>query len=414
MPNKLAYIILLVCSWTWSQDKLVEVAPPSHIKTIIFKGPTEDQFPVVKIGETITLEFDDLNASEEDYYYKIRHANYDWTPSRILKSQYLSGTDNQRILDYENSYSTLQSYSNYKLRLPNETTRIRLTGNYLLEIYDSHDDLVFARRFVVYTDRVSIGAQVKRSRDFDYLYTKQSVQFNINTANANLVNPKQEVKVALIQNYDWATILDDVKPQFTLGQQLTYKYDKETSFFGGNEYFYFDTKDLRAPSSAIHKISLEDLYHHYLFTNRIRNQDEYTYNPDINGDFTIRTLQGTDVSREAEYTVVHFSLPYEEFMGMDKVYVHGKFNNYAINEENQLSFNPDTGHMEGQITMKQGFYNYKYAIERENGTIEANRIGGDFHFTENHYLILVYYRDFGQRYDSVIGIGTANSKDISN
>ena len=71
-----------------------EVNPPPHIKTVIFKGPTDDQFPVITLNERIQLTFDDLSASEQDYYYKIIHCDYDWTPSQLLKSQYLEGIDN--------------------------------------------------------------------------------------------------------------------------------------------------------------------------------------------------------------------------------------------------------------------------------------------------------------------------------
>ena len=99
---------------------------------------------------------------------------------------------------------------------------------------------------------------------------------------------------------------------------------------------------------------------------------------------------------------------------MDEVYVFGKFNNYALEEENRLKFNKETGNMETVILMKQGFYNYKYVIQDKKGNIDLNAISGNFHFTENNYLILVYYRRFGDLYDSLIGIGNANSRNISN
>jgi len=79
-----------------------------------------------------------------------------------------------------------------------------------------------------------------------------------------------------------------------------------------------------------------------------------------------------------------------------------------------MTFNPESGMFEVTLLMKQGFYNYKYVVERNNGTIEPNFVSGNFHFTENNYLILVYYRDFGDLYDGIIGIGTANSRTISN
>lgn len=391
-----------------------EVNPPENIRSVIFEGPTGDQFPVVQLNDPIYLEFDDTTANEQDYYYKIVHCDYDWTPSQLLKSQYLTGVDNQRIIDYENSYTTLQPYSNYRLTIPNENVRLKVSGNYLLEIYNSTYELQFSRRFVVFKDIVKVGAVVKRSRDFEFLNEKQVVQFNINSGNFRLVNPKKEVKVAIVQNYYWPTALYNIEPQFTLGNELVYKYDQETSFYGGNEFLNFDTKDLRAPSSVISHIDLTDIYQHYLFADRFRSVLEYTFFPDINGDFVVRTLQGDDQSREAEYTNLHFSLPYSEELNLDDVYVFGKFNNYALTDENKMTYNEENGMMETSIMLKQGFYNYKYVVKKEDGEVDYNLISGSFHFTENSYLILVYYRDFGEIYDSIIGVGSTNSRDISN
>ncbi|WP_149277368.1 type IX secretion system plug protein [Pareuzebyella sediminis] len=405
--------IFLVFSSLYGQVQ-EEINPPPNIKTIIFGGPTEDQFPVVELGETMQLEFDDLTAGESDYYYKIVHCDYDWTPSQLLKSQYLNGVDNQRIIDYYNSYSTLQPYSNYRLTIPNQNVSLKVSGNYVLEIYNDRYELQFSRRFVVYKNILKVGATVKRSRDFNFLNEKQVVQFNINAGGFQWVNPKKEIKVAILQNFQWSTAIYDIAPQYTMGNELVYKYDQETSFFGGNEFLNFDTSDLRAPTSQISRIEIGDLYNHYLFSDRYRRNEPYTFYPDINGDFVVRTLQGDDSSREAEYTKVHFALPYDEILELDEVYIFGKFNNYALEKENKLDYNEANGMMEGQIDLKQGFYNYKYVIKRADGTLDRNAICGNFHFTENTYLILVYYRNFGELYDSIIGIGTANSRDISN
>ncbi|CAM4404343.1 DUF5103 domain-containing protein [Zobellia roscoffensis] len=411
--NLTQVFFFILTSSLWAQVQ-VEVNPPENIKTVIFGGPTEDQFPVVELGETIKLEFDDTTASESDYYYKIVHCDYDWQPSQLLKSQYLNGVDNQRITNYENSYSTLQSYSNYKLTIPNENVGLKVSGNFVLEIYNDSYELQFSRRFVVFKDVVTVGGTVKRSRDFNFINEKQVVQLSINAGNFQLVNPKKEVKIAILQNYQWETALYDIAPQYTIGTELVYKYDQETSFFGGNEFLNFDTSDLRAPTSQISRIEVNELYNHYLFSNTYRADKPYSYFPDINGDFVIRTLQGEDNSREAEYTKVHFSLPYDELLELDEVYVFGKFNNYALSEENKMTYNENNGMMEAAIKLKQGFYNYKYVIKREDGTIEINTIDGNFHFTENSYLILVYYRNFGDLYDSIIGVGSANSRNISN
>jgi hypothetical protein len=391
-----------------------EVPEPEHIKSITFKGPTEDQFPIVQLGDPIRLEFDDLSASEQDYYYRIVHCDYNWEPSQLLKSQYLKGVDNQRIITYENSYTTLQPYSNYRLTLPNPQVGFKVSGNYMLEIYNANTELQFSRRFVIFQDLVRVGATIKRSRDFEFIGKKQSVQFSIRPSGIELINPKKEVRVVILQNYHWPTALYDLVPQYTIGNELIYRYDQETAFYGGNEFLNFDSSDLRAATAAISGIEMKDLYHHYLFTNRFRAGDTYTYFPDINGDFVIRTLQGRDSSREAEYTWVHFSLPYSDIIGLDEVYVFGKFNNYALEDLNRMQFNEISGKMEAKLLLKQGFYNFKYVIRRADDTVELNTVGGTFDFAENQYTILVYYRNFGDIYDSIIGLGTANSSTISN
>ena len=55
MRLKLKQILLFF----WGLSALAQVQPevpePEHIKSIVFKGPTEDQFPIVQLGESIYL-----------------------------------------------------------------------------------------------------------------------------------------------------------------------------------------------------------------------------------------------------------------------------------------------------------------------------------------------------------------------
>ncbi|RAV29018.1 type IX secretion system plug protein [Sinomicrobium soli] len=410
-------IFALACPAAHAQV-LTEEKPPSHIRSIVFKGDGENgngQFPVIRAGDLFTLSFDDLNASESDYYYRIVHCNYDWTPSDLLRSQYLKGMDNQRILNYRNSVTTLQPYSHYELTLPNTRTGLKLSGNYVLSIYNNRDELQFSRRFVVYKEQVLVGAVIKRSRELPVIDKKQVVQFTIRNNGTPLVNPRQEVKVVILQNYNWNTAITGLKPQFHSGNELIYKYDKETTFDGGNEYNYFDNKEIRASTNTIAGTEMRDLYHTHLFTQTVQEGKPYTYNPDINGDFRVRTTDGNarDSDTEADYADVHFSLEYSSEIGLNEVYVYGKFNNYELDEDNRMSLNDRNGRLEATIRLKQGFYNYKYVMKGPDG-VDYTYINGNHFETENNYLILVYYRNFGDTYDSLIGMGSASSVNISN
>ena len=58
--------------------------------------------------------------------------------------------DDQHIQEYENSFNTLQLYSHFKLKIPNNDLSITKTGNYFLEIYDDNDEIVFSKKFIIY------------------------------------------------------------------------------------------------------------------------------------------------------------------------------------------------------------------------------------------------------------------------
>lgn len=394
-----------------------ELNPPEYIKTITFQGNTsESQLPLLEVGERLLLEFDALNGNEEDFYYKIEHYNYDWTPSQLKKTEFLNGYDNQRIRNYENSFNTYQIYSHYTLRLPNERTRgLKVSGNYMVKIYNDLDELVFSRRFMVHENAANVGVSIKRSRNVKYIDEKQSVDIIINPNNTILNNPKQTVNTVIIQNNNLNTAIYNVEPQYTIGSELIYKYNEETSFYAGNEYFFFENKDVRGANSNIQFIQLGDLYNNYLFTNIVRKKRPYTYNPDINGNFLVTAIDVEKPYIEADYVWIHFSLLMNKLPKGKSVHVYGNFNNYLIEKSTEMSYNEENNIYEAPILLKQGFYNYKYVVvDNKTGKLDEGAISGNFWQTENDYKVIVYYRDLGARYDRIIGVGQGNSVDISN
>ena len=361
--KKLLFLLLLPLAM--QAQPLVEKTPPDYIKTIIFKanGNDKNQFPIVRRNESFSLQFDDLGGNEETYYYKITHCN-------------------------------------------------TLSGNYMLSITDSYGTELFSRRFVLYTPQVNVLTEVKRARDLQYFDTQQVVQFTIKQKDFRLDNPNVAVKVAILQNYRWDTAITGVKPQYVMGNDLVYRYDRETAFWGGNEYFYFDSKDIHVPASGVYRLDRSKWVNSYLFTNVSRASNVYTYYPDINGDFLVTTINGMNPSNEADYTQVHFALEGKSTFWGKEVYVYGKFSNYELREEYKLTYDEKDGLFKGKVLLKQGFYNYKFATKAGN-TVDFNEISGNFQQTENTYLVLVYYRAPGALYDEVVGIGSASSTNIT-
>lgn len=393
-----------------------EVAPPYNIKTISFVQNNKNAIPIFHLGDGFQLQFDDLFGNEADYYYEIIHCDYNWVPTNIPKTDYLQGFDNQRIQDYSNSFNTLQMYSHYRLSIPNQLTQLRISGNYVLKILNEDKEVVFSRKFILYEDLVTVPIQVKRARTVDNLEFKQNLEFTIKTNSINFQNPLKNVKVVLLQNGKFNTAITNVAPQYTIGNDLVYKYDTQTQFWAGNEFLFFDNKDIRSASNNVARIdSNGTLYNSYLFTNNARTNFPYSVTHDVNGDFSVRNLNANNNEIESDYAWVYFSLSAPAFRLNKDIYITGMFNNYALTPEYKMDYNSKNNRYEKAVLIKQGFANFEYTVSDSKGIIDSeNSIDGNFYQTENDYTVLVYYRENNDRYDHVIGKGTANSLNIIN
>lgn len=377
-----------------------------NIKTIQLRPLTENSFSaIVPLGTVLELSFDDLEADSKPYQYKIEHMTHDWQKSRLLSSQFIDGFDQNTILNVTNSFNTLQNYTHYSVRIPNTNSVITKSGNYLLSVLDEYDDVVFTRRFVLYENLANIGVSVARSRDTKTLNTQQTIQFSINHPKIQINNPNVEINVAIIKNNNWNETITNLQPTFFKPNQLLYTYTNQTNFWGGNEYLNFDSKIIRNKSLNIVKITKEDVYNHYLYPYTYNEFREYKYNPDINGQFAIRTLEGNDNNTEADYALMHFNLEVDAPFKEKEVYVYGAFNDFEITDENRMYYNPNTKTYNANILLKQGFYNYTFATVGTDNFVNTNEINGTFFETENEYTVIVYYKPFGSLYDRVIGIG---------
>jgi len=409
------FLLLVLSHFAFSQVA-VEVAAPPYIKSVQFYSNTsQSQLPVLRLGDPLNLSFDDIIGDEADYYYTITHHNYDWTPSVLAKTEYLKGVDDVRIMNYTNSVSTLQLYTHYELQIPNQyTTALLKSGNYLLSVFNNEDELIFSRKFMIYDPQVTVGVEILRTRNLEYIEEKQVVNFNVDGGDLILINPENTVKPLIIQNNDLKRAIGPVEPQFSIGNMLQYRYDEETSFFAGNEFFDFDNKDIRAATNRVQYIELIDLYHNYLFGNITRDNTVYTYNPDLNGNFKINTIQGDEPKVNAEYAWIHFSLDHPQRALDEEIHVYGNFNNYVIEDATKMQYNPESKRYELPLLLKQGYYNYRYVVVKDGSLLPFNPVDGDFWQTENIYDVLIYYRAPGSRFDELIGRGNALSTSISN
>jgi hypothetical protein len=397
MPQKISWILLFFFTSVNAQN----------IKSIQLRPLQENNYTaIVPLGTVLELSFDDLEADSKDYQYKIEHMTSDWESSRLFPSQYIDGFDQNTIINVRNSFNTLQNYTHYSVKIPNINTVITKSGNYLLSVLDEYDEVVFTRRFVLYEKTTTIGVSVIRSRNTKTINQQQTVQFSVNHPTLQINNPNQEIKVVLLKNDNWNEKITGLQPQFYKQHQLIYRYTNKTNFWGGNEYLNFDNKIIRNKSVQINRVEKKDVYHHYLYPFKVDSTRKYSYNPDINGQFVIRSLEGDDVNTEGDYAMMHFSLEVDSPIKEKKVYVYGAFNGFKLLPENQMIFDDKDSMYKAKFLLKQGFYNYTFATVNTTGKLDLSELNGTFYQTENQYTVLLYYKRIGDFYERVIGVGT--------
>jgi hypothetical protein len=355
----------------------------------------------------LELSFDDLEADSKDYTYRVEHMTHDWKKSRLMSSQFIDGFDENTIINVTNSFNTFQSYTHYAVRIPNVNTVITKSGNYLLSILNDDDEVVFTRKFVLYENLVTVGVQVSRSRNAKMINTQQTVEFSVNHPNLRINNPSQEVHVVVLKNENWNEKIIDLQPTFFSPNQLKYTYTNKSNFWGGNEYLNFDSKLIRNKSLNVVSIEMRDVFHHYLYPYTYNPSLTYRFNPDINGQFVIRTLEGNEPNTEADYAMMHFTLFADEPFADKELFVYGAFNNFVLDEDNKMTYDFGAKSYKANILFKQGFYNYTFVTRDRYGKVNANEINGSFFQTENEYKVITYFKPFGGLYDRVIGIGSA-------
>ena len=412
--KNLLIIPFLILSTNLFSRNDIEVLEPSYIKSVSLHAKKVNSFvPVIRLGEKLHFSFDDLEADEKEYTYKLTHCSANWEVTNMNSTEFIDGFNDNIFRNYENSFNTYQNYTHYELQIPNKNTQIKISGNYIISILNEDEEVVFTRRFIVYQQKVDVGVSIHKARKVKDIDTKQNVEMVINYPNLKINNPSEEIQVAIYKNHDWNSFINNLKPQYYRGTQLIYKYGDETTFFGGNEFLNFDTKDYRSNNNNIRRVQLKDVYETRLYADHSRGLKSYTHYPDINGNFFIRSINVENTKIEGDYTKVHYIYkPLEKISNDKDLYVYGAFNNWQFTNDNKLTLT-NNGYYETDILQKQGFYNYTYVTLDKDLNID-NTIEGTHYQTENEYAVFVYYKRFGSKYDEVIGYGVGSSVNLQN
>ncbi len=367
--------------------------------------------PIVRLNSSdeIVVKFDELSYEASNFYYKVVHCDASWYESDLASMEYLDGFDGGVIDMYEYSVNTTVNYIHYTLRLPNDDVKLKLSGNYVVKIAregDFEKGVVATACFSVEESLVDVHAEISGSTMHELNGRYQSLVLDLMVGAVGSRDKMQDFIVIVRQNNrrDNEVVLSG--PTYVNGDRLHYENIEELEFEGGNQYRSIDFSSQYTYGVGINRVDFEDnMYQVVLEPDKTRVGNKEAYAMDAHGGFLINLQKSVDSDIEADYMWVHFYYLADEPYWDAKMYILGDMIYNAESFENEMSYDMLGRFYSKSLLLKQGGYNYIYALKPRNGSVmSVMQTEGSYGESRNKYEVYVYYRPFGARYDRLVGV----------
>lgn len=359
---------------------------------------------------SFTLRFDEMSDDVNEFFYRVVHCDRNWKESDLEEIEYLEGFNGEEIQEYQFSTNTYVDYVNFSLTLPNEDTRFRISGNYILIIYDDEQltNPVITRRFMIDEDKVQLYSDFQRVYDVTQSNTHQQLDIEVDLGEMRIGDPMNELSLSIIQNNRWDNMIHNSKPKFISRSRVNFDNTGKLSMAAGKEFRQFDIRSLQYTTAFVSEIDLHHLGSDVLLhREKPRAYKVYRDETDFDGRYVIQNFDFPSSSNQlnpsntnADYANVSFAL--EMNQSLDEVYVVGAFTDWRLEEPYKMTYSNLHNGYHVTVPMKQGVYNYLFATKDVDGKPNYDELEGDSEKTVNYYTSIIYYRDFIQQYDRII------------
>ncbi len=356
--------------------------------------------PVMELNsaDQLQIDFDELSHNYHRFVYRLEHCEWDWQVSEgLFESDWLEGFNNNPIDDYRNSINTTVLYTHYRLTIPNDLCKLKMSGNYRLTVYDEDqgNQRMLQVEFYVVEPITSIGMEVTTNTDIDHNKSHQQLSMNIQYNGLRVTHLDEQIHTVVMQNWREKDSRCDARPTYINAQGLGWEHQRELIFNGGNEYHKFEILDVSHPTMGIDRIRWDgEHYQAWPFAAQVSRN--YLTDVDADGAFCIRNSDNWEIDYTCDYILVNFELqaPYE-----GDLYIDGHWATNKDAETYKMRYEGAKGCYYTQLMLKQGYYSYQY--HTPDGQIAPAE--GNYYQTENRYQALVYYRGLDERSWRLVG-----------
>lgn len=358
-------------------------------------------------SDRLSVSFDELSTQARNLRWSLTHCNAQWQPEELSDFEFTDGLNEATIDDYDYSRSTVTHYVHYSITLPDKRMPLKISGNYLLKVYEEYEpeNILLQARFSVVENAMRVNASVSPRTDIDYMNRHQQLEIEVDTKGSGISNPYTDLITIIEQNPGDLSRITLPSPSMMRGSSVVYSHLRPLIFKGSNEYRRFETVSTSYPGMGVDRIGhTPEGYFADLLIDTPRYSNGYVYDRTQHGAFTVREYNSDNSDTEAEYILTNFTFESPELPGAE-VHIDGALTSHALDSSTRMEYDQEIGCYRKSLLLKQGAYDYRYVtLSPDSTVISTDFTEGNYCDTSNRYIIYVYLRNPGERYDRLAAV----------
>lgn len=368
-----------------------QLIAPDNIRSISLSNNNRKNtpIPVISLGsnQQLTLSFDELDDISTSFGIRFKRFDRNWNETNLVPTQISTGILDDLIKNVARSEDEFPIYYHYSYTFPNQLIEFTLSGNWMLEVYDFQtNEPFFSLPFFISDDSGNLGIDLE-VLNFDSRNSRYQHQFFIDYSfPENLRLPEFNIEARVLQDGHFALEKDMTTKDLSRRSDgiIRFQLNREEALPAQFDHQSLGISILREGGMIryVDERANEPV--------EIQLLDDVQAFEQSRGSSALNDPNSTVKARYANVVfsfIPSFTLDYDQ-----QIFVTGKFNQWSLQPEFELSWNEAQQRYMTTALLKQGSYSYSYIVldgDEILAQLSQNRFGS----TKRNYQFLIYYQD---------------------